>query len=77
LALAISILLLASKAHAQSVELIGWGSNAYEQATPPQSLGAVDYLTRVTAGDYHSCVLRSGDVVCWGWDHDGQATPPP
>ena len=31
----------------------------------------------VTAGDRHSCGLRSdGSVACWGSDEDGRATPP-
>ena len=39
---------------------------------PPQTTSIT-----ISAGDYHSCVVRSdGSVVCWGNNEDGRATPP-
>jgi hypothetical protein len=34
-------------------------------------------FTSVDAGGNHTCGVRTdGPVLCWGLDHDGQATPP-
>ena len=33
--------------------------------------------TKLSAGEYHTCMVRdTGAVACWGSDIDGQATPP-
>lgn len=54
------------------------------QSSPPT--GAADRFVQITAGEWHTCGLRSdGDVVCWGAgqaDPNGgpdldQASPPP
>lgn len=48
----------------------------YDQASPPPSL-AEGSVTQVAVGDAHSCALNlSGEVICWGDDRQGQATPP-
>ena len=46
------------------------------------SLGFTPPLTEawqaVSAGGWHTCALRNdGTVACWGYNQDGQATPPP
>ena len=64
-----------------------WGDDDYGQATPPAKLAGDtadqdDAETKggfasVSAGYAHTCgVQRDGSVVCWGRDHEGQATPP-
>ena len=38
---------------------------------------AVYALNSDFTGIYHSCVLSvDGNIVCWGYDHYGQSTPP-
>ncbi len=64
-----------------------WGWDLYGQATPPDTVnGVLGTATEIAAGgdwgDYgsrgHSCAIQAGTgrAVCWGWDGDGQATPP-
>jgi Regulator of chromosome condensation (RCC1) repeat/Endonuclease/Exonuclease/phosphatase family/Fibronectin type III domain len=54
--------------------VIGWGDSYYGQASPPPGLSGV---VAVSAGGYHSLVLKSdGTVVNWGRNDYGQATPP-
>ena len=50
-----------------------WGNNDYGgQATPPTGS-----FVSVSAGDSHTCGVRSnGSVACWGRNDFGQATPP-
>ena len=32
----------------------------------------------VSDGQWHTCALTgAGEAVCWGWNNDGQAEPPP
>ncbi|HVU05975.1 MAG TPA: hypothetical protein VHE30_29700 [Polyangiaceae bacterium] len=38
----------------------------------PNILGLETGVTAVTTGDYYACVLKDGQVWCWGWDMDGQ-----
>ena len=49
------------------------------QATPPDAVNGVSVTaTDIAAGVTHSCAIQAGtgDVVCWGYDYYGQATPP-
>lgn len=53
-----------------------WGSNQYGQSAPPSGT-----FTTVSAGQFHSCGVRSdGTVACWGDPpgtiDQGQATVP-
>ncbi|MCA1684193.1 MAG: putative Ig domain-containing protein, partial [Actinobacteria bacterium] len=47
--------------------------NTSGQASPPDGT-----FTQVSAGEYHTCGVRSSDasVACWGYDLFGQSTPP-
>jgi hypothetical protein len=51
-----------------------WGLNIYGQINAPMGRYA-----HVTANYYHSCAVREADDawVCWGYDGDGQSSPPP
>lgn len=43
---------------------------------PPEPVLTGDFIT-VAAGGSHTCAVRaSGEVVCWGQNHRGQADPP-
>ena len=60
-------------------DVVCWGSNTYDQATPPDAVNGISgTATDIAAGDFHSCAIQAGtgNVVCWGWDYSGQATPP-
>ena len=44
----------------------------YGQATPPEGI-----FTSVSAGEFHTCGIRTdGTVACWGSNQYGQAAPP-
>jgi hypothetical protein len=54
--------------------VVGWGYNAYGQASPP---GGLQGVVAVSAGEEHSIALKSdGTVVGWGHNQYGQATVP-
>jgi hypothetical protein len=76
--------------HACALNTLGtamscWGLNTFGQATAQErgaDVGAGLFL-RIVAGEMHSCALqgnpgvaKSHDIVCWGYDLDGRATPP-
>ena len=50
------------------------GESLYCETCAPE--GAFSALS---AGKRHACALNKadGEAVCWGWDKDGRATPPP
>ena len=51
-------------------DIIGWG----EQKTPNAPL---TNITKIAGGGEHSLVLKSdGSIVGWGYNYQGQATPP-
>ena len=51
---------------------LGNGETADFSALPVKVVGMADAVA-VTAGHWHTCVLRqAGNVSCWGADHDGQ-----
>jgi hypothetical protein len=55
--------------------VVGWGSNAHGQLTPPAGLGAVN---AIASNDEHALALRSdGTVVGWGWNYGGGNVVPP
>jgi hypothetical protein len=66
--------------------VVGWGYDTYGQATPPDAVNGVSgTATDIAAGGEHSepggehsCAIQAGtgEVVCWGRDNLGQATPP-
>jgi alpha-tubulin suppressor-like RCC1 family protein len=41
-------------------------------ARAPLRLDAVDGVTDVDGGEYHTCAVAGGDVSCWGRGEDGQ-----
>ena len=44
----------------------------HDQATPPEGT-----FVELAASFWHTCALREdGAVRCWGWDDEGQASPP-
>ena len=63
-----------------------WGMNAsihiddagVVQITETRQIDAPDgEFTSVSVGQAHTCAIRtSGEIVCWGADGGGQATPP-
>ena len=59
--------------------VIGWGSNGYGQARPPDTVNGISgTATEVAAGGWHTCAIQAGtgNVVCWGsnfWGQAGQA----
>ena len=49
------------------------GQDAGDAAVPPPE---GEFLS-VSAGDNHTCALRTdATVACWGWNGNGRATPP-
>jgi alpha-tubulin suppressor-like RCC1 family protein len=67
--------------------LVCWGDNSFGQSTPPSGAftGNV-YSNGIAAGRNHTCASlelldatgqgQAGQVVCWGDNSRGQATPP-
>jgi len=54
--------------------VVGWGDNAYGQATPPAGLSGV---VAISAGQDFSVALKSdGTVVAWGSNYRGQLNVP-
>jgi alpha-tubulin suppressor-like RCC1 family protein len=58
-----------------------WGKNADGQlgdgtitqsTTPAQVTGLTSGVTKIAAGDAHSCAVVSGSAQCWGWNVVGQ-----
>jgi alpha-tubulin suppressor-like RCC1 family protein len=65
-----------------------WGDNAFGQlgtgappdggvmqsrSTVPLVVAGVSGASRVACGEFHTCaLLRSGAVMCWGWNAAGQ-----
>ena len=44
---------------------------------PPPGWRAPEQHTTLSSGELHTCALRqNGTPVCWGYDVDGQASPP-
>jgi alpha-tubulin suppressor-like RCC1 family protein len=53
--------------------IIGWGSNDYGEATPPDG----NDFVAIAAGVGNSLALKSdGSIVAWGNNGRGQITPP-
>jgi len=53
--------------------IIGWGSNDYGEATPPDG----NDFVAIAAGVGNSLALKSdGSIVAWGDNRAGRATPP-
>jgi hypothetical protein len=53
--------------------IVGWGSDDFGQATPPDGN---DYVA-IAAGGLHGLALKAhGSIVCWGYNDYGQATAP-
>ena len=52
---------------------LGCAPAAWAEDTPPPGLRP----ETISAGYWHTCGLKSdGTVVCWGYNYDGQASPP-
>lgn len=60
-----------------------WGQDSYGQLgndstvahaqTPVNVAGLLSGVAGVAAGGGHTCALTvAGDVMCWGWDANGQ-----
>ncbi|HUO72297.1 MAG TPA: choice-of-anchor Q domain-containing protein [Solirubrobacteraceae bacterium] len=84
--LLLSILLVAVRVQAAipvGSPVVGWGSDYYGQATPPDVVNTAESRFFVAAGTYHSCAIvgQQGtlerNLVCWGRDDEGQIDPPP
>jgi hypothetical protein len=57
-----------------AAEVVGGGSNATGQTTPPEGLSEV---TAIAGGYCHNVALRAdGTVIAWGDNEYGQTTPP-
>lgn len=49
-----------------------WGASESGQTTPP----AITDWYRLSVGDRHGCITKSGSISCWGANDFGQAEPP-
>ena len=56
-----------------------WGFDGNSRTSPASSPQGVDANTRflaLSAGDFHSCGIKTDNTVaCWGFDGNGQASP--
>ena len=67
-------------------ELACWGEDKDGQASPPRGLSLMPSLLNppeeafreVSVGGLHGCGIskEDGSVLCWGFNHRGQTTPP-
>jgi len=63
-----------AKASFNGNDIVGWGDNAYGQATVP--FGLTDFIA-IAAGGLHNLALKSdGTVLAWGWNNYGQTNVP-
>ena len=47
-------------------------TTTYGQASPPSGT-----FKAISAGDYHTCGIRTDDTLaCWGYNYNGQSSPP-
>ena len=49
-----------------------WGRNDHAQLDAPDG-----QFTAIDAGWDHVCALSGTDAICWGWNANERATPPP
>lgn len=69
----LALLCLGAASNTQAQELVGWGDNRFNQASPPD----IRDITQVAAGSHHNVALRSdGTVIAWGSNWTGQADVP-
>jgi hypothetical protein len=69
--IAVCCLYMIQSAFAGSI--VGWGSNDYGEATPPDG----NDFVAIAAGVGNSLALKSdGSIVAWGENIKGKATPP-
>lgn len=68
------LLLSAGDSRAAYTNVIGWGYDAYGEATPPSSL---TNALAIATGSWHSLALRSdGTVLAWGYNVHGETNVP-
>lgn len=68
------LILFVSNSHAAYTNVMGWGYNAYGQATPPSSLSNA---VAIATGGWHSLALRDdGKVLAWGYNVHGETNVP-
>jgi len=52
---------------------LGNGTRIEDSIVPVEVFGLSSEVKTISAGDYHTCaVLNTGEVICWGWNSDGQ-----
>ena len=54
-----------------------FGNNTFGQCNVPAGIEEATDIVQLSAGDYHTCVVRAdGTVVCWGDNSQGQTSIP-
>ncbi len=58
--------------HTAALALVASACAAVQAVSPPPASAASSHATLIAAGNAHACMIRAGQVYCWGANGNGQ-----